>query len=230
MYDDGRYLERTKTWHVEDSPWKASQIAELLTRNNLQPQRVIEVGCGAGRVLDGLAQLPSLEQTEFVGYDLSQQAIDLCPSDSSSSVSYICGDPLSDTNETFDLLLAIDVFEHVPDYMGFLESCSSKADFKIYHIPLDLHVSAVVRTSLNRQRDTIGHLHYFTLETALATLEATGHSVIDHFFTCGAIQNLGDNRTLGRVVAAAPRWAASKLSPALGARFLGGFSAMVLTT
>ena len=35
-YGDGDYLSKNKDWHVEDSPWKASQIDKIIHRNNLK--------------------------------------------------------------------------------------------------------------------------------------------------------------------------------------------------
>ena len=46
----------------------------------------------------------------------------------------------------YDVLLVIDVFEHVPDYLGFIEKLRQKADLKVFHIPLDLSVSSIVRS------------------------------------------------------------------------------------
>jgi hypothetical protein len=78
------------------------------------------------------------------------------------------------------------VFEHVPDYIGFLEKCKPLAKYKIYHIPLDIHVSSVLRGSFVNARYSVGHLHYFSEESALATLKDTGHEIVDCFYTNGA--------------------------------------------
>ena len=45
----------------------------------------------------------------------------------------------------FDLLLMLDVFEHVEDYIGLLRAVRSKAKQKLFHIPLDLSVQSVLR-------------------------------------------------------------------------------------
>ena len=82
----------------------------------------------------------------------------------------------------FDLLLMLDVFGHVEDYMGLVRSVRSKAKQKLFHIPLDLSVQAVVRKNgLLLRRDHHAHLHYFTKETALRTL-AVGDHVKTYFF------------------------------------------------
>jgi hypothetical protein len=82
--------------------------------------------------------------------------------------------------------MALDVFEHVEDYVGFLKRLRVKAEYKIFHIPLDMSVMSVMRmTPILNARDKVGHLHYFCKETALATLNDTGYQIIDWFYTNG---------------------------------------------
>ena len=79
--------------------------------------------------------------------------------------------------------MAIDVFEHVEDYFGFLRKLREKAEYKIFHIPLDLSVQTVLRSSpIIKGRKSVGHIHYFTKETALETLKDTGYEIIDYFY------------------------------------------------
>ena len=83
-----------------------------------------------------------MKNANFTGYDIAPQAIDLCKKlEQKSNVEYICKDIFSETSlRVLDLLLVIDVIEHVSDYLGFLYKCKNMAEFKIYHIPLDIHV------------------------------------------------------------------------------------------
>jgi hypothetical protein len=77
-------------------------------------------------------------------------------------------------NAHFDIVMAIDVFEHVEDYFGFLRKLRGKAEYKIFHIPLELSVQSVLRSSIIIEgRKSVGHIHYFTKETALETLKDT---------------------------------------------------------
>jgi hypothetical protein len=75
--------------------------------------------------------------------------------------------------------------KHVPDYIGFLESLSHRAEWFIFHIPIDLSVQSINHKSaaVLEMRETYGHLHAFTREMALATLADCGHEVVDHFYT-----------------------------------------------
>jgi SAM-dependent methyltransferase len=230
IYTSGDYLATTETWHIEDSPWKANQIAKIINDAGIQPKRIAEIGCGGGMNLRELADKEFLSNVQFTGYDISPQAIELSKQIQHEKIDFFCDDLLSATDvEPFDILMAIDVFEHVPDYMGFLEKCRSKADYKIYHIPLDLHVSSMLRNNFITNRYSIGHIHYFTADSALATLKDTGHEIVDYFYTNGAFGVYKEHPSLKKAIANVPRWAISKFSTPFAARLLGGYSLLVLT-
>lgn len=230
IYTNGRYLEVTQTWHAEDSPWKAAQISKILAKNHVQPQRIAEIGCGAGSILKELSKMGSCTDARFEGYDISPQAIELASRAESENIQFYCEDLLSERNaEYFDVLLAIDVYEHVPDYMGFLTCCKRKADYKIYHIPLDLHVSSVLRNTFMSARYAVGHLHYFTADSAIATLKDTGHEILDSFYTNPAIELFKEHPSIRKGIANVPRYLCSKLSVSFTARLFGGYSLLVLT-
>ena len=142
IYEDGTYLERNQTWHKEDSPWKAKQIVKILKRNNISPQRMCEIGCGAGEVLNCLANEYG-DGVIFSGYDISPQAFTICSKKEKKNLHFFLKDLLDEEELTFDVMMAIDVFEHVEDYFGFLRKLKRYGTYKIFHIPLDLSVQAV---------------------------------------------------------------------------------------
>ena len=229
IYTSGKYLEVTQTWHAEDSPWKASQILKLLVKNNVAPHRVAEIGCGVGGILRELSRTDVLLNTQFQGYDISPKAIELANRAKGANTQFHCEDLLSDSNTAyFDLLLAVDVYEDVPDYMGFLAKCQQKAMYKIYHIPLDLHVSSVLRNTFIANRYSIGHLHYFTADSALATLKDTGHQIIDWAYTNPSFELFMEHPSFRKAMANVPRYVCSKVSVPFTARVLGGYSLLVL--
>lgn len=225
MYKDGSYLANNPNWHEQDSPWKAGKIAWLLAKNGISPSTLCEVGCGAGGILSCLAGQDATG-TIFSGYEISPQAFELCKKKTTPRLKYFHKNLLEDSDAWFDVVMAIDVFEHVEDYFGFLRGLQKKARYKVFHIPLDLSVQAVLRsTPIMRQRLTVGHIHYFTKETALATLQDTGYEVIDYFYTnASELPNRNWKSKLWRV----PREILFWISPDVAARLLGGFSLMVL--
>ena len=226
IYRDGSYSERNPSWHVEESPFKIRQIVRMLERRQLAPKTVCDVGCGAGAVL---AELQSHLSPDCIcwGYDVSPHAIAMCAGKENDRLHFCVRDIGNDPDGTvFDLLLMLDVFEHVEDYIGLVREVRPKAKYKLFHIPLDLSVQAVARGGgLLRRRDDHAHLHYFTKETALRTLADVGYRVVDWFYTPRCIE-LGD-RAVQRI-ARVPRRLCFATAPDLTVRFLGGYSLMVL--
>ena len=224
-YNDGDYLSSNPTWHEEDSPWKAGQIEKILLKNQLQFDTMCEVGCGAGGILQQLSMKEAFNKATFTGYEVSEQAFQICKAKETLTVSYQLKNIL-DEDVFYDVALCIDVFEHVEDYMGFLRKLLPKAKYKIFHIPLDLSVSTVARRTLSGYRKSIGHLHYFTPATSLDTLEDCGYEIVDTMYT----PKFADypSKTLGSIVANIPRHILWRISPELMATWLGGCSLMVL--
>jgi SAM-dependent methyltransferase len=230
IYTSGKYLEVTGSWHAEDARWKAGQIKAMMDAHHLRPKTIAEIGCGSGAVIHELSLLTGHQDVRFEGYDISPQAIQMARQLAGDRIRFFQQDLLAATDaEYFDILLVVDVFEHVPDYMGFVEKCKTKAEFKIFHIPLDIHVSSVLRNAFVKNRYTIGHLHYFTADSAIDTLRDTGHEVLGCVYTNVAFGLFREHPTLKKAVANVPRWLLSKLSVPFAARMLGGYSLLVLT-
>lgn len=188
QYQDGTYLSKNPTWDVEDSPWKAENVIKILQRNQLSPTSIAEVGCGAGEILRQLYECFP-ESCELYGYDISPQAIEICRQREADRLQFYLQDILeAETIATLDLIMALDVIEHIEDYIGFLRKLRDKAEYKVFHIPLDMSVNSVLRMKpILHARDKVGHLHYFSKETVLATMKDTGYEVIDYFYTSGPL-------------------------------------------
>lgn len=227
-YTGASYLASNPSWHEEDSPWKAMQVARLLSDYHVHPGSIVDVGCGAGAVLQSLQpHLPS--ECKLTGYDISPAAIARCRSRENGRLAFIQGDYLSLDTEPSDVILALDVIEHIEDYFGFLRALRSRGRHFVFHIPLDLHVSSVLRVQpLLSARQQVGHIHYFCRETALATLSETGYTPVAERYTAGSIElaSASPRSTLLKL----PRQGLFWLAPHIAARWLGGFSLLVLAT
>ena len=226
IYTNDTYIINNPGWHSEDSSWKANQIQQLLIRNRVHAVSVCEVGCGAGQILKELSL--KISGDIFSGYETSPQAYEICKTKKTKKVNFFKKN-ITEEAVFFDLLLCIDVFEHVPDYIGFIEKLKNKAIYKVFHIPLDITVLSVIRGSFIKSRYKVGHLHYFTFETAIATLEDAGYEVIDFFYTKS--YECSKNKKIGLIIKALNfiRFLMFLISPHWGVRFLGGGSLIVLT-
>lgn len=225
IYFNGQYAAKNPNFHQEDSPWKARQILQLIGQNAIQPQTICEVGCGAGEILRQL-QTQLNEQVHFFGYEISPQAFQLCQQKENRNLAFYNVDVTQVETPLFDLMLCIDVFEHIEDYFTFLRGIQKKAKNFIFHIPLDMNAQMILRaTPILYVRKKVGHLHYFSRDTALATLHDTGFQVVDYFYTPNGVEN---PKSKMAHIAKWPRILASTLSAELTARIFGGYSLIVL--
>jgi 2-polyprenyl-3-methyl-5-hydroxy-6-metoxy-1,4-benzoquinol methylase len=225
IYRDGTYGRKHPAWHEEDAPYKAKDILRLLRKHGIKPATVCEVGCGSGGILELLAR--EFGSAQCTGFDISEQALALCRPKAGKNLLFLPGS-LPERDAHFDLVLAIDVFEHVEDYIGFLKELRPKGTYTVFRVPLNLSVQSVLSRSrpILSAREAYGHLHYFTRETALATLRDAGYRIVDSFLTFSPISigALGPGRALLKSL----KYSCFRLMPAWVARMLDGFSLMVL--
>ena len=182
LYTSGQYLGMHPTWHVEESPWKVRHILPMLRRHTLSPTTICEVGCGAGEVLR-LLQENMPRECRFFGYDISPQAFELSKRKANERLHFELGDLQGDSNRLFDVILVLDVIEHLEDYFSFLRKIKSRSRYKVFMIPLEISVQGVLRGRIFlNTRDMHGHLHPFSKETALRTLEDLGYKILDYCY------------------------------------------------
>lgn len=226
IYESGEYLETNPDWHAGDAPHKARWIDAILKANAISPAHVVEIGSGSGEVLVNLANYYPAARME--GYDISPQAHAIAGPKSGGKLAFHQADYLQVATEKPDVLLAIDVFEHVENYMAFIRALQPKAQWKVFHIPLDLSVQGLLRgTPIMHSRKVVGHLHYFCKDTALATLKDCGYEVVDWAYTHGAeTMPKGGLRTR---LFNGPRKLARMIDEDLAVRVMGGASIMALT-
>jgi hypothetical protein len=227
IYTSGQYQIDTPSWHVEDSPWKAEKILMMLRRNSIIPRTICEVGCGAGEILYQL-QIKMDDKCEFWGYEISPYAFSLCQKKGNNRLHFFLQDilELEVRSGFFDLMLLIDLIEHIENYMDFLRKIKKSATYMLFHIPLELSIDSVLRNKLFEHRMRVGHLHYFNREIALHALQDAGFSVMDHFYTFGsaALPAKSAKARLGRVL----RKMFTAVSEDFAARTAGGAGLMVL--
>jgi SAM-dependent methyltransferase len=226
LYTEGDYLQQNPDWSAADSDWKAGMIADLLRKNATAFQTVAEVGCGAGGVLRGLQQ--QMGQGQYSGYDISPQAIALAQRHQNQQLHFHNEDFTAQEYDVVDLLLMIDVAEHVQDYYHFLRQLKGKAHRFVFHIPLDMSCRTLLKPHvLLQQRQSVGHIHYFTKEQVWWILADCGYTVQDWHYTKPRIDI---DRPVG-MKATVKKWlrnAFYRISPGLSAKLWGGYSVLIL--
>ena len=182
MYTQGDYLIKHPTWHIEESPWKVRYLLQLISRNALSPHTICEVGCGAGEILR-LLQGHLDSQCHFWGYEISPQAYEMASKRANARLQFKLADIRDEPDAHFDLILVMDVLEHMENYFSLLRAIQPKSEYTIFHIPLDISARSVLRGHLLEYRTTYGHIHYFTKEIALQVLRDAGYNILDYCYT-----------------------------------------------
>jgi SAM-dependent methyltransferase len=215
IYVDGTYLGRNPTWHAEDSDWKAEQCVGLMADLGIAPETICDVGCGAGGVLAALrATYPAAQMT---GFDVSATAIELARQ-RHTGIQFIVGEVVG----RYDLMLVMDVIEHVEDCFGFTRNLRRHADLVLFHIPLELTCFSLLRNVLLAHRQALGHIHYFTRQTALAFLVDCGYEIVASRYTPAAVDHAARDLK-SRLITGVQR-AGFRVAPDLSTVMVGGYA------
>ena len=224
-YNDKNYGKINNDWHLKDSKWKSEKVYNLIEKNQIKLNSIIDIGCGVGGVIYELSKNYK-NSLELLGVDYSDNVIEKAKEIFDSKVNFKSIKNLKEINSNYDLAIVMDVFEHVENYYEFLKDLKSISEYKIFHIPLDICLPNIIFNRFNKLNNELGHLHYFNKETALLTLENCSYSIIDYKYTNGSVVFA---RSFYEKILKYPRHLISLFSPKLSQLLFGGFSLIVLT-
>nr|MDQ6905143.1 class I SAM-dependent methyltransferase [Bacteroidota bacterium] len=224
---DGTYFNNNPDWGIKDSEWKAQLILQLLKKNNIAPKQITEIGCGAGGILESLSKNME-EDIQYVGYDISPQAIEFAKKREGKNLKFFNKDLIKENNFHTDVMLMIDVIEHVDDYYGFLEKLQPKSNYFVFHIPLDLACRMILKPHiLLQQRETVGHIHYFSKEMVLWFLADKGYRILDWFYT-KPVTDIKPEKGFRRGIKRNLRNISFSINKDISSKLWGGYSMMIL--
>jgi SAM-dependent methyltransferase len=106
-------LEDTYWWFVA-----RRHLAVSLVRAYSKPSLALDLGCGTGAATRALAEV-----CPTVGADMSAQALAYSHGRGLPRLALADGQRLPFANESFDLVMGLDVFEHIPDDEAAFREC-----------------------------------------------------------------------------------------------------------
>jgi hypothetical protein len=155
-------------------------------------------------------------------------------------LSFQVGDATAMPDLRADLILVLDVLDHVEDIFSFLRAIKPMSRYKIIHTNLNLSVQKVLRRdALLFRRQTFSEIHYFTKDLALQLFRDLGYNVLDYFYTGmaidmndarGRLMDGGGNPSfhLRNLALRGPRRLLYRINPDFAVRLLGGYHLMIL--
>ncbi len=180
------YISPLKTDYVskyDDNP--RTELIDLITE---PPQRVLEIGCGAGAT--GLALKQRFQAIEYVGVEPDEGAANIAKTRLdrviSSDIEKVQLDTFGLTDEYFDLIICADVLEHLYDPWKTLYNLRNNLvpDGRILaSIPNIQHIS-IVNSLLNGQWTyskygllDATHIRFFTLSEITKMFSDSGYKM-----------------------------------------------------
>ena len=108
-------MEDVHWWFVARRRIFLTFLDRYVSKRPASARRVLDIGCGTGTMLTYLARYGEAE-----GIDVDAEAIDYCRARGLTRVSQAGADGLPFAENTFGLVTALDVIEHVDDDQGAL--------------------------------------------------------------------------------------------------------------
>ena len=224
-YLNGDYAQKNPDWDSADACWKAGKLHQLLLDHECRPLSIVEIGCGSGEVLAELRRL--FPQASLAGFDIAPEAARFWGKATALGIRFELADYLQLEEPIPDLIMVLDVLEHLGNPWEFLARLRHRSKLVAIHFPLDLSAVSVLREApLLQAREKVGHLHYFTRGLALSLLEESGFEIIEARYTGAALD--APERSFKTRVAGWVRRLAYAVDRDFGARLLGGETLMVL--
>ncbi len=225
IYNNQTYKNNNPSWHEEDASFKAAKILSIITKNSISFDTVCEIGCGSGEILLQLMnKLPS--SIHYQGIDISQDAIKIAKTKERNRLTFNLNEFSEIKNErNFDLILVIDVIEHVENYFELLKEINHTSTYSIFHIPLDMSVWTLFREKmLIESKERVGHIHNFTEDFILSILTDYGFKIIDKIYTEPIDKPTKWKEKLVGLI----RKTLFKIHPKFCTKSIGGYSLLVL--
>jgi SAM-dependent methyltransferase len=160
-------------WRTLGARTKAEHVVALCERTGVRPERVVEIGCGAGSLLAELAARRVAPRLD--GFDLSAPAIEIARSHGlpGVGVAVFDGARVPAADGAYDLAVLSHVLEHVPDPAALLAEAARVAPRVLVEVPLERNRSAA-RPAKRAEAARIGHIQFFDRSAVRALCGGAG--------------------------------------------------------
>jgi len=162
-------------WRRHSAEGKADHVVALARREGGPLERIVDVGCGDGSLLDELARRGF--GTVRDGFEITDAAVALARDRPGvSSAAAFDGARLPVPGGSYDLAILSHVLEHVHDPGALLAEAMRAARCAVVEVPLEANLSAR-RPAKRAHAEEIGHLHAFSRAAVRAFVARAGFRV-----------------------------------------------------
>ena len=196
MYVSGEYIRRNPTLDVEDTQWKLTKTFPFIDKwlHEIPSTRVkvLDVGGGAGLFLKGISEYLTAKNIRVEQYalDLSREMLEIQKRNNPDIKEIFEGsiEKTSFDDKEVDLVLMIDVIEHVPDAGAALKELRRISKYAIFKVPLENNLYYNVLNLIKGGRlrrdifQNVGHLNYYTFRKLSRQLAEYSGDVLKYAF------------------------------------------------
>ena len=177
IYNNGSYLVTNPSLHTEDSGFKFEQIQDFLDLIEIDNSQIsiLDVGGGAGVIGKKICQYYHGKglSVEFTAIDLSTEMLEIQQKNNPYIGKVINSSICEIESGNYDLVLMIDVIEHIPDYVNTAKNINNIARYVLYNIPIEINFFDILRNIKMKgnyyrmQEKLIGHINRFSYFSCL---------------------------------------------------------------
>lgn len=235
LYTSSEYALASPTWHEEDSEWKAEQILRVYCPATTErPLHICDVGCGGGVLahFDDLLGKQGI-QTQMTGFDIAPLAIGRARQKwaHKPNIRFESRDVLDLESLDYDVVLLMDILEHLGDPKGFLVGLRKRGARQfVMHLPLESYWLAILRGKTDPVSSPVGHVSFYDTHSALGLLGRGGLTVRKWVYTPELDLDIRLHRTFKSMLAYLPRKILTRLFPSATAHTIGGLALMAHCT
>lgn len=175
------YIDKNPDLHNSDIGDKIDAISQLLLPTATKFVSILDVACGSGRILLEISDKYQSEKT--TGIDISQGMIkSATENDTDNRVEWRVENVFNLEPDNYELVLAIDVLEHLEDDQKFLEHIKDLGKFVVVKTPIeDNIINKLVKVIsfglINEYQHTenkYGHIHHYSQKDVDRLIEVSG--------------------------------------------------------
>lgn len=181
IYSSGEYIELNPSLHNEDSFFKFSNIKDVLQKSGILEfnvkYKILDIGGGNGQVGKYFCEylIEKGIDFEFDALDLSEDMLKIQKLNNQYLSRTYSGE-LDLVPECYDIILLIDVIEHIEEYNSFLNKLNFKTSHVIFNIPIEKNIFDRLRNYYLRngyyleQYRTLGHVNFYSYSSSVQLL------------------------------------------------------------
>ncbi len=177
------YIAKNPKLALDEAELKSKQIQKFL--GPIKVGSLLDVACGAGGITKIMDE--QLESKRTVGLDISETMIKTAKRrDKGGKVTWICQDIFNyKTNHKFDLVLGIDIIEHIDNDLGILKKISTLGKKVLIKVPMEDSVldnkiirRLGIRDPWKESEEKYGHINHYNERGLLKLFHDAGFRII----------------------------------------------------